>query len=75
MLRFEIDKKKMVADGGGSIASFCEKQNIEYRILTNIMASKRCRFGKGSKAKAVAEKLVLLGAARWVEVPDKSLSA
>ncbi len=67
MLRFEIDKKKMMTDSGGSVTSFCKRHGIDYRTLTNIMASKRKRFDEGSKAQSVAERLISLGIARWEE--------
>lgn len=75
MLRFEIDKKKMMTDGCGSVTSFCKKHGIDYRILTNIIASKRMRFDEGSKAQIVSQRLVSLGVASWEEIPDEAQSA
>lgn len=75
MLQFQIDKRKIVTEGGGSVTAYCEKNGIDYRILANIMASKRRHFSSKSKTRIVAERLVALGVARWEDVEDQILSA
>lgn len=75
MLKFEIDRKKIMIEGSGSVTTYCKRKGIDYRTLYNVLQSKRTRFEDGSKSQAVVDKLIHLGVGEWVETPDETLSA
>ncbi|RLA75847.1 MAG: hypothetical protein DRG78_20175 [Epsilonproteobacteria bacterium] len=63
---FKIDMAKAKTVGGGSISTFCKRNNILRAVMYQMNGA--VSFRDGSKAQAISEKLINLNVGKWIEV-------
>jgi hypothetical protein len=65
-VQFLIDFAKVKEMGGGSVVTFCKRNNLPRCHIYAINGKKA--FNDGSKSQMIAEKLMILGIGKWVNI-------
>lgn len=70
MAHFTIDMAKLKEVGGGSVATFCKRNQINRPLIYQI--NNQRSFVDGSNAQSVAQRLLTLGIGKWVNKVEEA---
>ncbi|WP_456403509.1 hypothetical protein [Hydrogenimonas sp.] len=67
-VKFVIDRAKLLNLGGGSVAEFCKRYDIDRQLFYSVIG--RSRVSSGTQAHKIVEKLIEMGVGKFVNVDE-----